>query len=194
MTKGLNKVQLIGRLGATPEMRYTVQGNAVTTFRIAVDRAWKDASGEKQTETDWFRVVAWNTLAENCNQFLDTGHLAYVEGRLQIRKWADQGGQTRYVTEVVAQDVIFLDGRPDGGSTTDDVAAEDPEMTASTSPRPAAARSHAHAVPAPSTAAPTQAPSPPSPGKGRARRTTAPSRASAGGPSNGAFDEEDLPF
>jgi single-strand DNA-binding protein len=138
MTKGLNKVQLIGRLGATPEMRYTVQGNAVTTFRIAVDRVWKDASGAKQTETDWFRVVAWNTLAENCNQFLDTGRLAYVEGRLQIRTWADQGGQTRYVTEVVAQDVIFLDGRPDGGGTTDDVAAEDFEMTAPTSPRPAA--------------------------------------------------------
>ena len=104
MTKGLNKVQLIGRLGATPEMRYTSQGSAVTTFRIAVDRVWKDTSGEQQTETDWFRIVAWNTLAERCNQFLDTGRLVYIEGRLQIRTWEDQHNQTRHVTEIVAQE------------------------------------------------------------------------------------------
>src|SRR5205814_2071740 len=105
MAKGLNKVQLIGRLGATPEMRYTPQGNAVTTFRIAVERVWKDTSGAKQAETDWFRIVVWDTLAENCNQFLDTGRLVYVEGRLQIRKWQDQDGQPRSTTEVIAQNV-----------------------------------------------------------------------------------------
>ena len=181
MAKGLNKVQLIGRLGATPEMRYTPQGNAVTTFRIAVDRVWKDTSGTKQAETDWFRIVVWNTLAENCNQFLDAGRLVYVEGRLQIRKWQDQNGQPRSTTEVIAQDVIFLDGRRDANGSEDDGDAEDAEATTPAARQPRTAPSKAGASRAANSKA--SAGRPP---------TTPPVRAS--GRANGSFDEEDLPF
>jgi single-strand DNA-binding protein len=141
MAKGLNKVQLIGRLGATPEMRYTPQGNALTTFRIAVDRVWKDTRGEQQTETDWFRIVAWNTLAEHCNQYLDIGRLVYIEGRLQVRSWEDQHKQRRHVTEIVAQEVIFLDGRRDADGPADDGDAQDAEATTPRQMAPSRARS-----------------------------------------------------
>jgi single-strand DNA-binding protein len=169
MTKGLNKVQLIGRLGATPEMRYTPQGNAVTTFRIAVDRVWKDMRGEQQTETDWFRIVAWKTLAEHCNQFLDVGRLVYIEGRLQIRAWEDQHNQTRHITEIVAQDVIFLDGRRDADGPADDGDAEDAEATAP---------------------APRQMANSP----GHARRSSATARVAASRHPKGAVGEENLPL
>ena len=111
MAKELNKVQLTGRLGADPEMRFTPQGHAVTTFRVASNRSWRSADGEAHEDTEWFRVVAWNKLAEICNQFLAKGARVYVEGRLQTRQWQDQEGQTRYRTEVIASDMIMLDSR-----------------------------------------------------------------------------------
>lgn len=115
MAKDLNKVMIIGRLGTDPEMRYTPSGSPVTTFRVATSRQWKDGNGETREETEWFSVVAWNKLAEICNQYLSRGTRVYVEGRLQTRSWDDpQSGQTRYRTEVVANDMIILDNRGAG--------------------------------------------------------------------------------
>lgn len=108
--RGLNKVMLIGNLGADPEMRYTPAGRAMTTFRLAVNRTWKDpTSGEQQQDTQWVRVVAWAQLAEICGRYLSKGRQVYVEGRLQTRSWETPDGIRRYMTEVVAQDVILLD-------------------------------------------------------------------------------------
>jgi single-strand DNA-binding protein len=118
MSKDVNKVQLTGRLSADPEMRYTPQGYAVTTFRVASNRSWRSAEGETHEDTEWFRVVAWNKLAEICNQYLAKGARVYVEGRLQTRQWQDQEGQTRYNTEVIANDMIMLDTRRDAFDTT----------------------------------------------------------------------------
>ncbi|MGB9723954.1 MAG: single-stranded DNA-binding protein [Chloroflexia bacterium] len=107
--RGLNKVMLIGHLGADPEMRYTPNGRAVTTFRIAVSRTWKDPStGEQQQDTQWVRIVTWAQLAETCARYLTKGRQVYVEGRLQTRTWDTPDGSRRSITEVVAQDVILL--------------------------------------------------------------------------------------
>lgn len=112
MAKDLNKVMIIGRLGTDPEMRYTASGNPVTTFRVAASRQWKDSSGEFREETEWFSIVTWNKLAEICHQHLSKNMRVYLEGRLQTRSWEDQqSGQTRYKTEVVANDMIILDTR-----------------------------------------------------------------------------------
>jgi len=112
-SRGLNKVMLIGNLGADPEMRYTPTGKAVTTFRIAVNRTWKDSStGEQRQDTQWVRIVTWTQLAEICARYLSKGRQVYVEGRLQTRSWEGQDGTRRYMTEVVAQEVILLDRRP----------------------------------------------------------------------------------
>ena len=106
---GLNKVMLIGNLGKDPEMRYTANGKAVTTFSIAVSRNIQNPEGERREETDWFDVVTWERLAELCSQFLQKGRKAYVEGRLHTRSWEGQDGQKKYRTEVIAQTVLFLD-------------------------------------------------------------------------------------
>ena len=116
---GLNKVMLIGNLGADPEMRYTANGNAVTTFNLAVNRNWTGPDGERKEETEWFTVVSWNKLAETVSQFLQKGRRAYVEGRLQTRSWEGQDGQKRYKTEVVANTVLFLD-KPQAAPMPDD--------------------------------------------------------------------------
>lgn len=112
MAKDLNKVMLIGRLGTDPELRYTPQGTPITTFRMAVSRQWRDGDGNPHDETDWFTVVAWNRLAEICGQYLHKASRVYIEGRLQNRSWDDQqSGEKRYRTEIVASDMIVLDGR-----------------------------------------------------------------------------------
>lgn len=105
----LNKVMLIGNLGQEPEMRYTPSGSPVTTFSVAVNRVYKGTDGERKEETEWFNIVTWSNLAENCNRFLTKGQKVYVEGRLHTRSWEGQDGQKRYRTEVVANNVIFLD-------------------------------------------------------------------------------------
>jgi single-strand DNA-binding protein len=122
---GLNKVMIIGNVGTDPEMRYTANGNAVTSFRIASSRTYSGPDGERKEETEWFSVVAWNKLAETCSQFLQKGRRAYVEGRLQTRSWEGPDGQRRYRTEVIANTVLFLD-RPqaapmpeEGGGTVE---------------------------------------------------------------------------
>jgi single-strand DNA-binding protein len=110
---GLNKVMVIGNLGADPEMRYTADGNALTSFRVAASRNYTTPEGERREETEWFSVVAWRKLAEQCSQFLQKGRRVYVEGRLRTRSWDNPDGQKRYRTEVVADRVLFLD-RPGG--------------------------------------------------------------------------------
>ena len=106
---GLNKMMVIGNLGTDPEMRYTPSGSAVTSFRMAVNRSYTTADGERRDETEWFTIVAWQRLAELCNQYLAKGSRAYVEGRLRSRSWEGQDGQTRYVNEIIANQVLFLD-------------------------------------------------------------------------------------
>ncbi len=106
---GLNKVLLIGNLGGDPEMRYTANGQAVTTFNMAVNRNWTSPDGERKEDTEWFTVVSWGKLAETVSQYLQKGRRAFVEGRLQTRSWEGQDGQRRYKTEVVANTVQFLD-------------------------------------------------------------------------------------
>ncbi|ABY34103.1 MAG TPA: single-stranded DNA-binding protein [Chloroflexus aurantiacus] len=128
MAKDLNKVQLTGHLGADPEMRYTAQGSAVTTFRVASNRTWRDKDGNTHEETEWFRVVAWDKLGEICNQYLTKGTRVYVEGRLQTRKWTDRDGQDRYTTEVIAQDMIILSPKGERGPIPDAEPAYDEPM------------------------------------------------------------------
>ncbi len=105
----LNKVMIIGNLGSEPEMRFTPNGKPVTSFRVATNRVYTTAEGERKRETEWFTVVAWNKLAEQCNQFLTKGRLVYAEGRLRTRTWEGQDGQKHYRTEIIANRVTFLD-------------------------------------------------------------------------------------
>lgn len=115
----LNKVQIIGNLGADPEMRFTASGQAVATFNVAVNRRYQTRDGERREETEWVRCVAWARLAETTSQYLTKGSQVYLEGRLQTRQWEDREGQRRYTTEVVANDVQFLDRRGSGGGDFD---------------------------------------------------------------------------
>jgi len=117
----LNRAILIGRLTADPELRYTPQGHAVTTFRIAVDRPFKNQQGER--EADFFSIVTWRRLAETCAHNLNKGRLVAVEGRLQTRSYQAQDGSTRWATEVVADNVLFLDWPKDGGALRSDAPA-----------------------------------------------------------------------
>lgn len=112
---GLNKVMLIGNLGADPELRFTANGAAVANFRIACSRSYTDRDGQRQEVTEWVTIVAWQRLAELCGQYLSKGRPVFVEGRLQTRQWQDREGNNRYTTEVVANDVQFLGGRGGGG-------------------------------------------------------------------------------
>ena len=143
MSKDLNKVMIIGRLGADPELRFTPQGSPVTTFRVASGRQWKDADSTTHEETEWFRVVVWNKLAEVCNDQLTKGSRVYIEGRVQTRKWQDQAGRDRYTTEVIVSEVIMLEGRRDNASAESHDQANEAETMAprETVPLPAPALS-----------------------------------------------------
>jgi single-strand DNA-binding protein len=110
-SRGLNKVMIIGNLGRDPELRFTPNGKAVASFTVAVSRIGRDAQGERTEETEWFRVVAWERLAETCNEFLKKGMKVYVEGRLQTRKYTDREGQERTSVEIVASEMVMLDSR-----------------------------------------------------------------------------------
>ena len=108
----VNKITVIGNLGNEPEMRFTPSGRPVTTFRVATNWRYTTPEGERKEETEWFSVVAWGRLAEQCNQFLTKGRLVYVEGRLRMRTWEGQDGQRRARNEIVADRVKFLDRQP----------------------------------------------------------------------------------
>ena len=120
MAKGLNKVMLIGRLGADPEIRYTADGTPVATFSLATDYPVKRGD-QWETETDWHRVVAWRRLAEVCSEYLSKGRLVYVEGGLRTRSWEDRDGNKRWTTEVVARDMQILDSK---GAAKESTGAE----------------------------------------------------------------------
>lgn len=106
--RGINRITIMGNLGADPEMRFTPVGKAVTNFRVAVNRRWRDAEGQLQERVEWFRVVCWGRLAELANQYLERGAPVYIEGRLVTRSFEGNDGQTRYVSEVVASDLVLL--------------------------------------------------------------------------------------
>lgn len=110
----LNKVMIIGRLGADPEIRYTQAGQATCSLRIATDESYTDRDGKRVERTEWHRVAVFGKSAENCNQYLGKGSLVYVEGKLATRKWQDQNGQDRYTTEIRADRVQFLEKRENG--------------------------------------------------------------------------------
>lgn len=107
----LNKVTIIGNVGSEPEMRFTPNGRPVTSFTVATNWVYTTPDGERKQETEWFNVVAWNRLAEQCNQFLAKGRLVYAEGRIHTRSWEGQDGQQHSRMEVIANRVIFLDRR-----------------------------------------------------------------------------------
>ncbi len=131
MAASLNKVMIIGNVGRDPEMRYTQNGTAITSFSVAAGRRWTTPEGEQREETEWFNVVTWNKLAETASRFVTKGSRVYIEGRLQTRSWEGPDGQKRYRTEVVAQTMILLDGRqktsglPEEMSISDDIEPEE---------------------------------------------------------------------
>ena len=105
----VNRMTIIGNLGGEPEMRFTPSGRPVTSFNVATSWRYTTPDGERKEETEWFSIVAWGKLAEQCNQFLSKGRLVYVEGRLRLHNWEGQDGQRRYRNEIVADRVKFLD-------------------------------------------------------------------------------------
>jgi single-strand DNA-binding protein len=115
-SRGVNKVILVGNLGADPELRYTGSGTAVCNFNVATNESYKDREGNLVEKTEWHRVVAWDRLAEICAEYLKKGRQVYVEGSLQTRQWEDQEGQTRYTTEIKAREMQMLGGPGEGGS------------------------------------------------------------------------------
>jgi single-strand DNA-binding protein len=118
MARGVNKVILVGNLGADPETRYTASGSAVTNIRIATSESWKDKqTGENQERTEWHRIVFFSRLAEIAGEYLRKGSQVYIEGSLRTRKWQDQSGADRYSTEVVANEMQMLGSR--GGENYD---------------------------------------------------------------------------
>jgi single-strand DNA-binding protein len=143
MAKTLNRVQLIGRLGADPEMRNTQAGMTVATFGLATSRQWPGKDGTMQEETEWHNIVVWDKLAQLCGDFLTKGRLVYIEGRIHTRSY-DKDGQKQYRTEIVASDMLLLDPKPGNGEVDErDVRVSSP------SSRPAvAARNENGRVPA----------------------------------------------
>jgi len=116
MSRSLNKAQIIGNLGADPEIRSTTSGTRVATLSIATSRSWQDRSGQRQEKTEWHRVVCWDKLAEICERYLKRGDRVYIEGRIEYRQWEGQDGQMKYTTEIRAREMIMLGGSGDGGS------------------------------------------------------------------------------
>ena len=136
MSRGLNKVMIIGHLGRDPEMRYTPSGRPVTTFTVATTRSWNTSEGERRTETEWFNVVAWGNLAEICKQHLNKGQQVYVEGRLQTRRWDDKEGQKHTSVEIVAGEMMMLGDRREPAANHAQEAEAAPAENSST-PAPA---------------------------------------------------------
>ena len=118
MARGVNKVILVGNLGADPEVKYMPNGNAVANVTLATSETWKDKqSGENKEKTEWHRVVFFRRLAEIAGEYLKKGSQVYIEGKLQTRKWQDKNGNDRYTTEIIANEMQMLGGR--GGGSAD---------------------------------------------------------------------------
>ena len=137
MSRGtLNKVILIGRVGADPEVRYMPNGNAVANIRLATNETYKDkTTGQNQEQTEWHRIVLFGKIAEIVGQYVQKGRLIYVEGRIRTNKWQDQAGQDRYTTEIVANEMQLLGGGRDdnSGFTPQSQATESPSTNAKSS-------------------------------------------------------------
>ena len=131
-TKGLNKVQIIGNLGADPDLRYMPNGTPVCNISVATTESWKDKDGNLQERTEWHRMVSYRRLAEIIGQNLKKGSQAYFEGKLQTRKWQDERGEDRYVTEIVVEEMQPLDRKQAVPSQHDE-----PQQAAAQSPQPA---------------------------------------------------------
>ena len=132
MTRGINKVILVGHLGKDPEIRYSASGSAIANITLATSDSWKDRqSGERQERTEWHRIIFFNRLAEIAGEYLKKGSQIYVEGRLQTRKWQDQSGQDRYTTEIVASEMQMLGGR---GGLSADTGHDQPPRSAQNAP------------------------------------------------------------
>ena len=130
----LNKVLLLGNLGADPEVRHTPGGVPVATLRMATNRVFTDKSGNRQTQTEWHTVILWSKMAEVAGQYLRKGRQVMIEGRLQTRQWEDkQTGQPRYKTEIVAENMILVGGRGDAGEMPDSTTGE-PSFARSNAP------------------------------------------------------------
>ena len=147
MAKGINKVILIGNMGAEPETRYLPSGGAVTNIRLATSESWKDKNtGQQQERTEWHRVVFFNRLAEIAGEYLHKGSKVYIEGALRTRKWQDKEGKDQYTTEIVANEMQMLDSRGGGGGMSggDDYGsgggfAPEPRPAPARAPAPASA-------------------------------------------------------
>jgi single-strand DNA-binding protein len=142
LSRSLNKVQLIGNLGADPEVRTTGSGNRVATLSVATSRSWNNQSGERQEKTEWHRVVLWNSrvqqLADTAEKYLKKGDRVYIEGRIEYRTWEDREGNTRYTTEINAREMIMLSPRAAG----DEGEGSSPRVRAAqTAPQDASAES-----------------------------------------------------
>jgi single-strand DNA-binding protein len=126
VSKSLNKVMLIGNLGADPEVRSTNNGSRVANLSLATSRQWTDQKGEKQEKTEWHKVICWNNkgfmLADLAEKYMKKGDKVYVEGRVEYRTWEDKEKQTRYVTEIVAREIILLGSRGAGGEGSGEFA------------------------------------------------------------------------
>jgi len=123
----MNKIMLIGNLGRDPEMNYTPNGTAIAKFSLAVNRVTKSATGERQEETEWFNIVAWQQLAERCSTYLKKGQKVFIEGRLATRKYTDKNGVERTAVEVIASDMEFLTpkDRQASASSSDILSGDD---------------------------------------------------------------------
>jgi single-strand DNA-binding protein len=132
---GVNKVIIVGRLGANPEVRKVSSGQSVAHFNVATSENWTDQKGEKQERTEWHRIVVWGKLADVCGQHLSKGRQVYVEGRLTTRQWEDKQGQKRYTTEIVANTVQFLGSASERSSSN--YAQESESSGADFNPEPA---------------------------------------------------------
>lgn len=117
MARGLNKVMIMGNLGADPEVRYLPSGSAVTNIRVATSESWKDAkTGEKQERTEWHRITLFNRLGEIAAQYLRKGSKVFIEGAIRTNKWQDQSGADRYSTDIIASNMQLMDSKGTGGS------------------------------------------------------------------------------
>ena len=137
MARGINKVILVGNLGADPETRYMPSGSAVTNLSVATSESWKDKqSGEQKERTEWHKVAMFNRLAEISAEYLRKGSQVYIEGKLRTRKWQDRDGNDRWTTEIIADEMQMLGGRGGGGGSMP--TSQDPGPSGSSSPPPQA--------------------------------------------------------
>lgn len=188
--RGINKVILVGNIGADPETTNLQSGGVVATISVATTEQWRDKqTGERTGRTEWHRVVLFGKLGEIAGQYLHKGSQVYIEGRLQTRKWQDQSGQDRYTTEVVAQDLQMLGARPGSGE-----GAHQAPQPAQAVRQPAPQGAPPQGWAAPAGRAPQQAPPRPQ-GNGRAAPAYVPPVPAYAGPDHGyAQFDDDIPF